>query len=416
MNEKDLEKYENGRIIASILENKSKSYYLPLVQEKQLSKNVNTENIVQSLKETIKKLTDEKENLEEFLDSIDNENKTKLTKEEKDKMQKVCGDLTKKDNSLKKLKRLLGCFSDKVPDYYKFITLRWLVSDNGVKNDEKKNNEKDEVETLERDALILALSKFLKPEYVVNKTTEKNDKQKHLLCFLKDYHKDVASDFNDGSKIDLQYYAPNGIVLSNNDGEKKYILNSNGILFPASLSSVLEKNNALSDNNVKDKDKNAETDKKKVDNFVKGVKNMNEDEIKALIKQERAEHDIENLKLNNLVNDRMMQYMAQAMSFIPLLYNNQQMQNRKRVYDKDLRRFIILSKGIKGFDVTSKLDEIKCPVLIIGSKKDRVFDWTGMQKTAEQQGWESYFYEEYSHCVYDEAPDFKVKLKEFFSR
>ena len=328
MNEKDLEKYENGRIIASILENKSKSYYLPLVQEKQLSKNVNTENIVQSLKETIKKLTDEKENLEEFLDSIDNENKTKLTKEEKDKMQKVCGDLTKKDNSLKKLKRLLGCFSDKVPDYYKFITLRWLVSDNGVKNDEKKNNEKDEVETLERDALILALSKFLKPEYVVNKTTEKNDKQKHLLCFLKDYHKDVASDFNDGSKIDLQYYAPNGIVLSNNDGEKKYILNSNGILFPASLSSVLEKNNALSDNNVKDKDKNAETDKKKVDNFVKGVKNMNEDEIKALIKQERAEHDIENLKLNNLVNDRMMQYMAQAMSFIPLLYNNQQMQNR----------------------------------------------------------------------------------------
>lgn len=88
----------------------------------------------------------------------------------------------------------------------------------------------------------------------------------------------------------------------------------------------------------------------------------------------------------------------------------------KMVTAEDLRRFIILSKGIKGFDVTSKLDEIKCPVLIIGSKKDRVFDWTGMQKTAEQQGWESYFYEEYSHCVYGEAPDFKVKLKEFFSR
>ena len=86
----------------------------------------------------------------------------------------------------------------------------------------------------------------------------------------------------------------------------------------------------------------------------------------------------------------------------------------KMVTQEDLRRFIVLSKGIKGFDVTSQLEKITCPVLMIGSKKDRVFDWNSMQQTAGLQGWESYFYEEYSHCVYDEAPDFKARLKEFF--
>ena len=51
---------------------------------------------------------------------------------------------------------------------------------------------------------------------------------------------------------------------------------------------------------------------------------------------------------------------------------------------------------------------------MIGSKKDRVFDWNSMKNTADTFGWDSYFYEEYSHCVYDEAPDFKTRLKDFF--
>ena len=86
----------------------------------------------------------------------------------------------------------------------------------------------------------------------------------------------------------------------------------------------------------------------------------------------------------------------------------------KMVTQEDLRRFIVLSKGIKGFDVTSQLEKITCPVLMIGSKKDRVFDWNSMKNTADTFGWDSFFYEEYSHCVYDEAPDFKTRLKDFF--
>lgn len=86
----------------------------------------------------------------------------------------------------------------------------------------------------------------------------------------------------------------------------------------------------------------------------------------------------------------------------------------KMVKPEDLRRFVILSKGIEGFDISSQLCNIKCPVLVIGSKMDRVFEWSRILRTAELLGCESYFYEDYSHCVYDEAPDYKDRLMDFF--
>ena len=60
------------------------------------------------------------------------------------------------------------------------------------------------------------------------------------------------------------------------------------------------------------------------------------------------------------------------------------------------------------------LKKIQCPVLVIGSKQDHVFNWERIKQTADVLGCESYFYEEYSHCVYDEAPDYKARLKAFF--
>ena len=88
----------------------------------------------------------------------------------------------------------------------------------------------------------------------------------------------------------------------------------------------------------------------------------------------------------------------------------------KMVTEEDIHRFIILLKGMNGFDITDKLGEIKCPAFVIGSKKDRLFSLERMSDLAERIGAESFFYDDYGHAVYDEAPDYKAKLREFFEK
>ncbi len=88
----------------------------------------------------------------------------------------------------------------------------------------------------------------------------------------------------------------------------------------------------------------------------------------------------------------------------------------RMVKPEDVRRFIIMSKGIHDFDIRDRLNIIHCPVLLIGSKKDKVFDLARMKQTVDILGCESYFYDDYSHCVYDEAPDYKLRIKKFFDK
>ena len=46
----------------------------------------------------------------------------------------------------------------------------------------------------------------------------------------------------------------------------------------------------------------------------------------------------------------------------------------KTVTEAELRRFIILARGIEGFDVSNRVAEIQCPVLAIGVFEDAVLD------------------------------------------
>ena len=89
----------------------------------------------------------------------------------------------------------------------------------------------------------------------------------------------------------------------------------------------------------------------------------------------------------------------------------------KTVTDKELERFIILLRGMRGFNVTEKLSNIKCPVLTIGDKGDKIFGPDAMAEIANyfdtQSGSEYYQYEGYGHAVYDLAPDFTERLLEF---
>lgn len=82
---------------------------------------------------------------------------------------------------------------------------------------------------------------------------------------------------------------------------------------------------------------------------------------------------------------------------------------------KSLERFIRSAQTIIDLDLTEEAAEVKCPVLILGSKGDKVLTDKASYEMADIMGGEIYMYgEEYPHAVYDEAPDFKDRAKQFF--
>lgn len=85
--------------------------------------------------------------------------------------------------------------------------------------------------------------------------------------------------------------------------------------------------------------------------------------------------------------------------------------------DEMLTRFINTAKAIIGLDLTKEAAAIKCPVFVIGSQGDRVLTYQASEKIAEITGGQFYLYgEEYPHAVYDEAPDLRSRVKEFFDQ
>lgn len=89
------------------------------------------------------------------------------------------------------------------------------------------------------------------------------------------------------------------------------------------------------------------------------------------------------------------------------------------VTEGDLERFAILAEGLEGFDVTDRLQDIRCPVLILGSRDDRVLGPEGSEQIAEllknRQDVELYLYDGFGHAAYDLAPDYKERMLHFLS-
>ena len=89
----------------------------------------------------------------------------------------------------------------------------------------------------------------------------------------------------------------------------------------------------------------------------------------------------------------------------------------KSVTDEDLRRFIILAEALKDFDVSDELENISCPVLLVGSKDDRVLGADATEEIAERlndkPGFALHMYEGFGHAAYDTAPDFKERMLRF---
>ncbi len=85
---------------------------------------------------------------------------------------------------------------------------------------------------------------------------------------------------------------------------------------------------------------------------------------------------------------------------------------------EELRRFVVLAEGVKGFDVTGELGMLACPVLVLGSRDDRVLGGDASPRLAEGIGnrpdCRLHMYEGFGHAAYDAAPDYKDRLLRFF--
>lgn len=81
---------------------------------------------------------------------------------------------------------------------------------------------------------------------------------------------------------------------------------------------------------------------------------------------------------------------------------------------KDVTRFKRLAKACLTCNAYEELDKIKCPVLVIGGKLDKVVTVEASEDIAEKLGCEIFMYKDLGHSAYEEASDFNRKVYEFF--
>ena len=84
--------------------------------------------------------------------------------------------------------------------------------------------------------------------------------------------------------------------------------------------------------------------------------------------------------------------------------------------DEDCRRFEVLAGAVAEFDLYDRLDEVKCPALVLGSTDDHVISVESMIELADRLDCERYIYSGFGHAVYDEAPDIKKRIYDFIMR
>lgn len=80
----------------------------------------------------------------------------------------------------------------------------------------------------------------------------------------------------------------------------------------------------------------------------------------------------------------------------------------------DQKRFEILAKACLTCDCYDDLDNISCPVLVLGGMQDEVIGKEGSLEIIERLGCSYYMYEDLGHSAYDEAKDFNDRIYHFF--
>lgn len=108
--------------------------------------------------------------------------------------------------------------------------------------------------------------------------------------------------------------------------------------------------------------------------------------------------------------------------FFSLVYSESYMEKCRNAFDfisrmcskEDINRFRFLMEACRNFDISDRLKNITCPAFAIGSKEDKMLTGEATAEIAQGIGCDYYLYDGYSHAVYDEAPDFKKRIMDFF--
>ena len=134
----------------------------------------------------------------------------------------------------------------------------------------------------------------------------------------------------------------------------------------------------------------------------------NNDTVKAVI--ENWIEMTENGDMKSLVRDMAEKmysgaYLRRYKPLMPLLTILQK--------PKDIPRFIILAKACLTCEAYEELDKIRCPVLVIGARCDKVVTGEASEDIAEKLGCELYMYDELGHAAYEEAKDFNRRVYDF---
>lgn len=98
-------------------------------------------------------------------------------------------------------------------------------------------------------------------------------------------------------------------------------------------------------------------------------------------------------------------YVKKYRPFLPLLTALQK--------PKDVRRFVTLASACLTCDAYMELEQIRCPVFVIGGRQDKVVGGMAADEIAEKLGCKIHVYEELGHAAYEEAKDFNRRVYDF---
>ena len=80
---------------------------------------------------------------------------------------------------------------------------------------------------------------------------------------------------------------------------------------------------------------------------------------------------------------------------------------------KDVPRFITLARACLTCEAYDELEQIRCPVLVIGGREDQIVGGSASEEIAERLGCELYLYDGLGHAAYEEAKDFNRRVYDF---
>ncbi|NLL90821.1 MAG: alpha/beta hydrolase [Ruminococcaceae bacterium] len=81
---------------------------------------------------------------------------------------------------------------------------------------------------------------------------------------------------------------------------------------------------------------------------------------------------------------------------------------------EDANRFIALAKSCLTCNTYYMLNNVRCPVFVIGGGQDKVAGIGSSEEIADKLGCKRYIYKELGHAAYQEAKDFNKRVYNFF--